>query len=263
MSGPKGTVVVKVGTSTLTHRGGSLNLRQLHRLVDVLADIKNTGYRVVLVTSGAVGVGVSRLGMSEHPSDLREKQAAAAVGQSVLMSIYSRLFAEYGCTVAQLLLTLDVIENEVRRKNAENTFEKLLSFGVIPIVNENDTISTFEIENMTGFGDNDTLAAVVARLCGADTLILLSDIDGLYDSDPRKDPGARLIKTVTDINSGLYGAAGEAGSARGTGGMSTKLTAAIIAQQGSIVTYICSGSDPDNLYRVLNGENPGTKFCVK
>ncbi|MBQ3141093.1 MAG: glutamate 5-kinase [Clostridia bacterium] len=254
------TLVVKVGTSTLTHSNGALNLQRVGQLVTTLSDIKNMGHHVVLVTSGAIGVGVNRLKFDKRPDDLPTKQAAAAIGQSELMNIYSRFFSDYGHCVAQILLTLDVIENEIRRHNAENTFRRLLDLGAVPIVNENDTISTFEIENMNSFGENDTLAAVVARLVDADRLVLLSDIDGLYDANPRKNPNARLIKTVTKVDTHLSEMAGGAGSALGSGGMATKLSAALIATQGGIPMNIVNGEHPEYLYDILNGLNPGTEF---
>ncbi len=254
------TLVIKVGTSTLTHQGGSLNLRRVREIVDVVADIRNMGHRAVLVTSGAIGVGVNRLGLSERPADLPTKQAAAAVGQCELMNIYGRLFTDYGYTVAQILLTLDVIEDEIRKKNAENTFARLLEMGALPIVNENDSISTYEIEHMNSFGENDTLAAVVARLVNADRLVLLSDIDGLYDADPRTDPDAKLIPVVHKIDGDLEKIAGGAGTSLGSGGMLTKLTAAIIATQGKIPMNIINGSKPSLLYDILAGKNPGTEF---
>ncbi len=253
-------LVVKVGTSTLTHDNGSLNLQKVSELVRVLADLKNMGAKVVLVTSGAVGVGTSRLRLPCRPKELPEKQAAAAVGQSELMNIYSRLFSEYGHTVAQILLTLDVIEDEVMRRNAENTFARLLELGVVPIVNENDTISTYEIERMTSFGENDTLSAIVARLVKADKLVLLSDIDGLYDKDPHKNPDAKLIPVIEKVDSHLQEIAGGAGSERGTGGMATKLSAAIIATQGGIPMSIINGEKPELLYEIYEGKNPGTLF---
>lgn len=259
----KDTIVVKVGTSTLTHEGGALNLRRVRQLAGVLCDIKNMGYRVVLVSSGAIAVGVNRLRLERRPHELPAKQAAAAVGQSELMSIYGSMFSDYGCTVAQILLTLDVIEDEARRKNAENTFATLLQMGVIPIVNENDSISTFEIEHLNSFGENDTLAAVVSRLVKADRLVLLSDIDGLYDANPRTNPDAKLIKLVSRIDSGLAAAAGGPGSELGSGGMETKISAAIIATQGGITMNIINGSDPDRLYEVLEGKNPGTEFAAR
>ncbi len=254
------TFVIKVGTSTLTHEGGSLNLRRVREIVDVLADIRNMGHKTVLVTSGSIAVGVNRLGLCERPSDLPGKQATAAVGQCELMNIYARLFAEYGYTVAQILLTLDVIEHETRKKNAVNTFARLLEMGVLPIVNENDSISTYEIEHLNSFGENDTLAAVVARLAKADRLVLLSDIDGLYDADPRTDPNAKLIPVVHKIDGDLEKAAGGAGTTLGSGGMLTKLTAAIIAMQGKIPMNIINGNKPSLLYDILAGKNPGTEF---
>lgn len=254
------TFVVKVGTSTLTHQNGALNLRRVGQLVSTLSDMKNMGHRVVLVTSGAIGVGVNRLKLDSRPDDLPGKQAAAAVGQSELMNIYSRMFGDYGHSVAQILLTMDVIEDDTRRANAENTFRRLLDLGAVPIVNENDTVSTYEIEHMTSFGENDTLAAIVARLVSADRLILLSDIDGLFDDNPKKNPNARLIKTVAKVDSRLSAVAGGAGSALGSGGMATKLSAAIIATQGGIPMNIINGEHPEYLYDILEGGNPGTEF---
>ena len=208
-------VVVKVGTSTLTHDTGHINLQRVETLVRVLADLRNSGKEVVLVTSGAVGVGRGKIGFSDSGHGTKEKQAYSAIGQSELMGIYGRLFSEYGCSVAQILLTKNVLEDAVRKENAINTFAKLLEWGVIPIVNENDVISTEEIE----FGDNDTLSAVVASLIGAQTLIILSDIDGLYSADPRTDSTAKLVELVEEITDELLSTAGGAGSKRGTGGM--------------------------------------------
>lgn len=255
--------VVKIGTTTLTHESGLLNLKWIKRFVCVICDICNMGHKVIVVSSGAIGAGTGRLNLGRRPDDLATKQAAAAVGQCELMSIYSSFFSDHGYTVAQMLLTLDVIENENRKKNAENTLARLLELGVVPIINENDSISSFEIEHITSFGDNDTLAGVVARLAHADRFILLSDIDGLYDSDPRKNPGAKLIKTVRKIDESIEGMAGGPGSEKGTGGMSTKLSAAIIAAQGGIPTNIINGADPDGLYAIISGENPGTEFLLE
>ncbi len=255
-----GSIVVKVGTSTLTHEGGALNLRKIEQLVCVLGDLCNTGRRIVLVTSGAIGVGVNRLRLPGRPADLPTKQAAAAVGQSELMGIYSRFFSDYGYTVAQILLTLDVLREPVSRENARNTFMRLLEMNAVPIVNENDSVSTFEIEHLTSFGENDTLAANVAVLIGAERLVLLSDIDGLYDGDPRSNPDARLIPVVRHIDGRLMELAGGAGTGRGSGGMHTKLGAAAIAGQAGIPMNIINGENPALLYDVLEGGNPGTVF---
>lgn len=218
-------LVVKVGTSTLTRETGSLNLQNMEHLARVLADLEGMGYQPVLVSSGAIGIGTKKLRLGERPTELRMKQAAAAVGQCRMMHIYDKLFAEYNRTVAQILLTGEDVESPVRSEHLHNTFEALLELGVIPVVNENDSVSSAEIE--TGqckvLGDNDTLSAIVARLCRADLLVLLSDIDGLYDKDPHRYPDAKLVSLVTEVTDELRAAAGGAGTARGTGGMQTKL----------------------------------------
>ena len=252
-------VVVKVGTSTLTHDTGHINLQRVETLVRVLADLRNSGKEVVLVTSGAVGVGRGKIGFSDSGHGTKEKQAYSAIGQSELMGIYGRLFSEYGCSVAQILLTKNVLEDAVRKENAINTFAKLLEWGVIPIVNENDVISTEEIE----FGDNDTLSAVVASLIGAQTLIILSDIDGLYSADPRTDSTAKLVEKVEEITDELLSTAGGAGSKRGTGGMVTKLLAARRATACGVNMVITNGKDPRIIYDILEGKSVGTLFCAK
>ena len=248
-------IVVKIGSSTLTHEEGHLNLRRIETLVKTLSDFKNAGKEVVLVSSGAVSAGVARLG-ANRPTCTKEKQAMAAVGQSELMKLYSRFFSDYGHTVAQMLLTKDVIDNEVRREAAEDTFNTLLSMGCVPIVNENDSISTEELN----FGGNDTLSAYVALLCRADLLINLSDVDGLYDSDPRQNPSAALISRVERIDDAVFAMAGGAGTVRGTGGMATKLTAAKIVTEAGIPMCILNGEDPHVLYDVLDGCHVGTYF---
>jgi glutamate 5-kinase len=249
-------VVVKVGTSTLTYENGRLNLRRIESLVRVLSDIKNSGREIVLVTSGAIGVGAGHLGLKERPRDIGGKQAAAAVGQCELMYTYDKLFAEYGHVTAQVLLTRDVVENEGRKTNVINTLLRLLEFGAVPIINENDTVSIEEIE----FGDNDTLSAMVAQLVNAEALILLTDIDGLYDADPRTFPDAKRIPVVREIDDTLLALAGGAGSKRGTGGMITKLHAAQIAMDAHIPTVIMDGSRPTHLYDLLDGKPQGTLF---
>ena len=249
-------VVVKVGTSTLTYENGRLNLRRIESLVRVLSDIKNSGREIVLVTSGAIGVGAGHLGLKERPRDIGGKQAAAAVGQCELMYTYDKLFAEYGHVTAQVLLTRDVVENEGRKTNVINTLLRLLEFGAVPIINENDTVSIEEIE----FGDNDTLSALVAQLVNAEALILLTDIDGLYDADPRTFPDAKRIPVVREIDDTLLALAGGAGSKRGTGGMITKLHAAQIAMDAYIPTVIMDGSRPAHLYDLLDGKPQGTLF---
>jgi len=249
-------VVFKVGTSSLTYSGGGINIRRVEKLVKVLSDLKNQGKDIILVTSGAVGVGMGKLGVKTRPANTREKQAFASIGQCELMDFYSRLFSGYNHTVAQLLLTKDVVENDILKTNAQNTFETLLSFNAIPIVNENDTISAEQIE----FGDNDTLSATVAKLVGADLLIILSDIDGLYDSNPMNNPDAKLIPLVEEITDEIKALASGAGSDCGTGGMITKLSAAEIANGSGIDMVIMNGAEPDIIYNLLDGENIGTLF---
>lgn len=252
-------LVVKVGTSTLTHQSGHLNLRRVDELVKVLSDLKNAGIEILLVSSGAVGVGVGELGLAERPKDLGGKQAAAAVGQCALMYMYDKEFAEYGHVTAQVLLTRDGVEDPVRRQNIVNTLEYLLAYKALPIINENDTVSTEEIE----FGDNDTLSALVAVLSKADGLILLTDIDGLYTADPRCDESATRIDRVSVIDDELLTLAGGAGSTRGTGGMITKLHAAQIATAEGIPTIVMNGADPKRLYDVVEGKPCGTFFEAK
>ncbi len=249
-------IVIKVGTSTLTYDGGGINIRRIEKLVKVISDIKNSKRDVVLVSSGAIGVARGKLGFSEKPKSVKDKQALAAIGQCELMNYYSRLFGEYNHNVAQVLLTKDVTSDPVRNNNARNTFQRLLELGVVPIVNENDVISTEQIE----FGDNDTLSATVATLVDADLLIILSDIDGLYSSDPRQNPDAELISVVDVIDDSIEALAGGAGSNRGTGGMITKIHAAKSATQRGIDMLIANGSDPDVLYDILDGKEIGTLF---
>lgn len=252
-------VVVKVGTSTLTHSTGQLNLRRIEALAKTLSDLKNGGMEVILVSSGAVSAGIAKSGLGHRPISLEEKQAMASIGQSELMKIYDRFFSDYGHKVAQILLTRDVIEIPVRKTAAENTFNTLLCMGCIPIVNENDAVSTDELVK---FGGNDILSAHVAKLCHADILINLSDIDGLYDSDPRKNPDAKLIERVEDIGS-ILACAGGAGTERGTGGMEAKLTAAEMVTSCGIPMFIMNGHDPEILYELLDGKNIGTYFVAK
>ncbi|MBR6739803.1 MAG: glutamate 5-kinase [Clostridia bacterium] len=256
-------VVVKVGSSTLTHSTGKLNLRRIEQLVTALADLRNSGREVVLVTSGAVAAGMDALGLSSRPHGTEEKQAVSAVGQCLLTHIYDKMFGEYGLSVAQLLLTRSVFEEEVTRRNAGNTFARLFDYGVVPIVNENDSISTYELESMNGFGDNDRLSAYVALLTNADLLILLSDIDGLFDSDPHSNPDARLIPVVNGIDDSLRALAGGAGSAVGTGGMASKLLAAEMLLKEGRDMVIANGSDPSVITRICSGEKEGTLFSVK
>ena len=249
-------IVIKVGTSTLAHSTGMLNIRRVEQLCKVLSDLKNAGNEIVLVSSGAIGMGVGKLGMRERPTDMPGKQAAAAVGQCELMYIYDKLFSEYHHTVAQLLLTGSDIENEQRRKNFHNTLFRLLELGALPILNENDTIATEEIV----IGDNDTLAAIIAESVRADLLVLLSDIDGLYTADPHADTDAKLISRVEAITPEILALAGESGSCLGTGGMATKLRAAQRVNAAGIDMVIANGADPDILYQIVEGAPAGTRF---
>lgn len=252
-------VVVKVGTSTLTHHTGHLNLRRIERIVKVLSDMQNSGIQVILVSSGAVSAGVAKVGFGSFPKDPEAKQAMAAIGQSELMKIYDRFFSDYGHTVAQILMTKEVLTTPERRAAAENTFNRLLEMRCIPVVNENDSVSTDEL---TKFGGNDILSAYVAQLCRADLLLNLSDVDGLYDSDPRANPDAELITRVDDIDA-IYEKAGGAGTQRGTGGMIAKLRAAKIVTEDGIPMFILNGHDPEILYTLLDGGRVGTYFSAK
>lgn len=262
---PNLRIVVKVGTSTLTRDNGALNLHNMDHLARALSDLHGMGHEVILVSSGAIGVGTGKLGLSERPKELRMKQAVAAVGQCELMHLYDKFFGEYGNTVAQILLTGEDVEDAVRSEHLANTFSSLLELGCIPVVNENDSVSSAEIE--TGkckvLGDNDTLSAIVARLCKADLLVLLSDIDGLYTADPHKDSNAVLIERVEEITPELKAMAGGAGTWRGTGGMATKLTAAEIAMGAGVDMVITNGSDMEVLYDIVDGKPIGTRFCAQ
>lgn len=249
-------VVIKVGTSTLTHKTGNLNIRHIESLCRVLSDLKNAGHEVVLVSSGAIGMGVGKLSLKERPQDMPTKQAAAAVGQCELMYTYDKLFSEYNHTVAQILLTGEDMNHADRYENFRNTLHRLLELGALPIINENDTVSTAEI----AVGDNDTLGAIVAKGADADLLVLLTDIDGLYTADPRKDPEAKLVSVVSEITPELLAAAGGKGSALGTGGMATKLSAAKLCLDAGISTVIANGDDPEKLYDILEGKPIGTLF---
>jgi len=258
-------IVVKVGTSTLTHDSGKPNLHRFDALARSLSDLKNAGDEVILVSSGAIAVGASKLNMQQKPAQLRDKQAAAAVGQCELMHIYDKLFSEYGCTVGQILLTGEDVEHPARRRNLLNTFRALLDMGAVPVVNENDSVSFDEIETGAArvFGDNDALSAVVARLVGADLLVLLTDTDGLYDCDPRQNPDARAIPVVTEITDAVRACAGGTGTARGRGGMQTKLSAAELCMHADIETVIASGECPGNLYDIVNGAGGCTRFVPR
>ena len=249
-------IVIKIGTSTLAHPTGHLNIRRVEQLCEIMSDIKNAGHELILVSSGAIGMGVGKLGLRERPKDIPSKQAAAAVGQCELMYTYDKLFSEYHHTVAQLLITGDDTANDTRRLNFTNTLNRLLELGALPIINENDTVATDEIV----IGDNDTLAAIVARSVHAEMLILLSDIDGLYTADPHTHPEAKLLHHVTGIDDHIREIAGISSSTQGTGGMVTKLHAADICLGCGCKMVIANGNNPGNLYDILEGKTVGTTF---
>lgn len=254
-------IVVKVGTSTLTYPTGRLNIRRISQIVRVLSDLKNSGKEIVLVTSGAVGVGAARLKLKERPKETRMKQAAAAIGQCELMYLYDKLFMEYGHAAAQILMTRIITDHDNTRENLINTFDTLLSLGAVPIVNENDSVAVEELENEDiAFGGNDNLSAVVATLIDADLLVLMSDIKGLYDSDPHKNKNAKLIPYVDKLDNEIRALAGGAGTSLGTGGMVTKLEAAETATQAGIDMVIMDGSQPNLLYDFFDGKPVGTLF---
>ena len=252
-------VVIKVGTSTLTHQNGNINIRRIENLCKVISDLKNSGLEIIFVSSGAIAMGVGKLGLNKKPQDIPSKQACAAIGQCELMYTYDKLFQEHNHTVAQMLMTGADFGNEERHTNFDNTLVKLLEFGVLPIINENDTIATSEIK----VGDNDTLSAIVATSANADMLILLSDIDGLYTADPHKVSDATLIPTVKEIDENIMNLAGAAGTSRGTGGMVTKLHAAQICMDAGIDMIIANGSEPSVLYDIFDGKSVGTRFIGK
>ena len=258
----KKRIVIKIGTSTITHTStGNLNLGKMEKFVRILTDIRNQNKEVVIVSSGAIGAGRKALGFKEKPKTLSEKQACAAVGQARLMMIYQKLFSEYNQVSAQILMTKNTMVNNVNRKNAQNTFNELLSLGVIPIVNENDSISTYELQNLEKFGDNDTLSAMVAALVQADLLILLSDIDGLFTDDPNTNPDAKFIDIVESLDEDLLNMGkGSTGSKVGTGGMATKLTAAQIASAAGVDMVIANGADFHIIHKITEGRNYGTLF---
>ncbi len=255
-------IVIKVGTSTLTNELGKSNLRTIEKLAMTLSDIQNMGNEVILVSSGAIAVGANKMRLKEKPTNMRMKQAAAAVGQCENMFLYDKFFGYYDKTVAQILLNAEDITQEEKKENLTNTFDALLEHSIIPIVNENDSVSYTEIESEEKlFGDNDMLSAVVAVLCRADLLVILSDIDGFFDRDPRLYPDAKLIEYIEQIDEKIYKLAGGAGSRRGTGGMRTKLQAASLATAQGIDTIITNGKDPSILYQVVEGKKTGTRFA--
>lgn len=252
-------VVIKIGTSTLAHASGRLNIRRVEELCKVISDLKNSGYEIILVSSGAIGMGVGKLSLKEKPQDIPTKQAAAAVGQCELMYTYDRLFQKYHHTVAQILLTGSDFKHDDRYHNFQNTLGRLLELDVLPIINENDTIATEEIK----VGDNDTLSAMVAASVGADCLVLLSDIDGLYTADPHKCADAKLIHNVKELTPEIMALAGDAGSALGTGGMKTKLHAAELCRDAECEMVILNGAEPNLLYDLFEGKEVGTRFFAK
>ena len=252
-------IVIKIGTSTLTHKNGCVNIRRIESLCKIVSDMLNAGNEMILVSSGAIGMGTGKLNLKERPRDIAGKQAAAAVGQCELMYIYDKEFTSYNHTVAQLLLTAPDLKTPDRHAKFENTMTRLIELGALPIINENDTVATEEIE----FGDNDTLAALVAESVRADLLVLLSDIDGLYTADPHKDKNATLIPEVFEITPEIDALGGGAGSELGTGGMVTKLRAARIATEAGCDMIIANGSYPELLYNIMDGKSVGTRFYAK
>lgn len=249
-------MVVKIGTSTLTHGTGKLNIRRVEQLCKVMSDLKNAGHEMVLVSSGAIAMGVGKLNLLHKPADMPTKQAAAAIGQCELMYIYDKLFSEYHHTVAQILLTGSDVEDPQRHQNFQNTMFRLLELGALPVINENDTVATAEI----AVGDNDTLGAIVAVNVHADLLVLMSDIEGLYTADPHKDPNATLIPRVEELTPEIWALAGGSGSELGTGGMVTKLRAAQMCMDAGCDMLITNGIRPKDLYRIADGEAVGTRF---
>ena len=257
-------IVIKVGTSTITHSTGHINLRTMDKLVQILSDFHAIGHEIVLVSSGAIAVGTQKLSLGARPKELRIKQAAAAVGQCRLLHAYDKFFSEYNCKVGQILLTGDDVEDAQRAQHLSNTFSALLEMGAIPVVNENDSVSSAEIEtgSQKVLGDNDTLSAIVAKLCHANLLIMISDIDGLYTADPQTNKSAKLIHQVKEITPEIYEMAGGAGSWRGTGGMTTKLMASEIAMRANCDTVIMNGKHIEKLYDILDGKDVGTRFLA-
>ena len=252
-------IVIKIGTSTLAHATGRLNIRRVEELVKVMSDLKNSGHEVILVSSGAIGMGAGKLSLKGKPSDIPTKQAAAAVGQCELMYTYDKLFSEYNHTVAQILLTGSDFRREDRHQNFTNTMMRLLELDVLPIINENDTVATDEIS----VGDNDTLSALVAESVRADLLVLMSDIDGLYTADPHKDPTASLIPEIKELTAEIMALGGDAGSSLGTGGMRTKLNAAEICTKSGTDMIITNGQNPRILYDIADGKSVGTRFTAR
>ncbi len=255
----KKKIIIKVGSTSITHLGGKLNLLRIEKLVRVIADLHNSGKQVILVSSGAIATGAGKLGLDKKPHDKITKQALAAIGQAELIKIYDKFFEEHNKTVAQVLLTKDGVESKVRRTNAKNTLNELLNMGAIPVINENDTVSTDEIE----FGDNDTLSAIVASLIEADLLIILSDIDGMFTADPQQDSSAQLLSTITNLSEELDEYIFENKSAFGTGGMTSKLLAAKHCKLHNIDMVLTNGADPNIIHDILEGKKVGTYFTCR
>lgn len=254
--------VVKVGTSTLTYDNGKINYRRIEKLCKVLSDLQNSGESIILVSSGAIGVGMGKTGLDTRPTETKKKQALAAIGQCELMFMYDKIFGEYNHSVAQILLTRYAVETEHKRQNVINTLDELLNMNIIPIINENDTVAIDELEG-NNFGDNDMLSAIVAGLVEADRLVILTDIDGLYDDNPKSNPNAKKIDVVVNLTKNIFDMAAGTGSNRGTGGMITKLQAADYATKRGVEVYVMNGSNPENLYNVFDGKNEGTKFLAQ
>ena len=256
-------IVIKVGSSTLTHDNGKMNLKRIDDIAFTISDLANQGIEVILVSSGSIAVGVEKMRLSEKPENIPEKQAAAAVGQCELMSMYSNLFSRYGQTVAQILVTRDAFDKEISLRNVTNTFESLLKKNIIPIVNENDTVSIEELEYVNKFGDNDTLSAHIANICKADMLVILTDMDGMYDDDPRENPNAKIINVVDVIDEKIENFAKGEGTSRGTGGFFTKIKAARMVNKNGIDMVIMNGARPYKINKILEGKKEGTLFVAK
>ena len=256
-------IVIKIGTSSLTHGNGKINYRHIEQMAEVICDIKNMGYEIVLVSSGAIGVGLGKTDLPKRPKEADKKRALAAIGQSSLMAIYEEFFSVYNCKVAQVLLTKSALKDKTNYDTIANAFSRMFEYGVIPIVNENDVVASDNIESDDLFGDNDTLSAYVAEFIRADLLIIWTDRDGLYNKDPGKNKDAQIVSVVTELNEDIYKMAGGAGSARGTGGFLTKLNAASIAINAGVDMIITNSERPEDLYKILQGKQIGTFFCAR
>jgi glutamate 5-kinase len=254
-------IVIKIGTSSLTHENGKLDYRHIEEMVSVVCDLKNMGYEVVLVSSGAIGAGLGKTNLNKKPEESAKKRALAAIGQISLMAIYEEMFQVYNCQVSQVLLTKSALQEKSNYENIANSFLEMFSYGVLPIVNENDVVGSDDKEADDVFGDNDTMSAEVAAFIKADLLVIWSDIDALYDKDPRTNADAKIIPHVTKLNDEIYKMAGGIGTARGSGGMLTKLQAAEIAMNASVKMVITNSARPEDLYKIIAGESIGTLFC--